>query len=205
MKKLYTTLAFVLLFLVLSVQAQQKEELPLGSSIPLADIKMLDVSDKEFSLNDLKQENGLLVIFSCNTCPYVKAWESRYLKVAELAKEQKIGVVALNPNEAMRGDKESLAEMKKIASSMKYNFPYVVDKNHDLADAFGATKTPHIYLFNKEGILVFRGAIDDNSGSEKEVKHTYLMDALKELGAGKTITVKESKALGCSIKRIKKA
>lgn len=204
MKKWYSLFVFALLLTANVAIAQQKEELPLGSIIPLADVKMTDVSDESFSLNDVKLENGLLVIFSCNTCPYVKAWESRYLKVAALAKEQKIGVIALNPNEALRDDKESLEEMKKIASTMNYTFPYVVDKNHDLADAFGATKTPHIYLFNKEGILVFRGAIDDNSGKESEVKKTYLYDALRELGAGKEITVKDSKALGCSIKRIKK-
>lgn len=205
MKYGYAVFCLMLLFTAISAKAQQKDELPLGSEIPLADVKLVDVSDSKFSLNELKLENGLLVIFSCNTCPYVKAWESRYLKVAELAKENKIGVVALNPNEALRSDKESLAEMKKVAASINYTFPYLVDENNDLADAFGATRTPHIYLFNKDGILVFRGAIDDNSGNEKEVKYHFLNDALKELGAGKPITVKESKALGCSIKRIKKA
>lgn len=205
MKNGYLVFCLLLLFTSISAKAQQKVELPIGSEIPLADVKMVDVSDSKFSLNDLRLENGLLVIFSCNTCPYVKAWESRYLTIAETAKENKIGVVALNPNEVLRSDKESLSEMKKIAASMNYNFPYLVDLNNDLADAFGATRTPHIYLFNSAGILVFRGAIDDNSGNEKEVKYHFLKDALKELGAGKPITVKESKALGCSIKRIKKA
>jgi thioredoxin-related protein len=197
---------FIFLFLLVSFQtvfAQQKEELPIGSSIPMPDLKMEEVSGKEISLNESKLENGLLVIFSCNTCPYVKAWESRYLKVAALALENKIGVVALNPNEAMRSDKESLAEMVKISTQMKYNFPYAVDKNHVLADEFGATKTPHVYLFDNQNKLVFVGAIDDNSAKESEVKHTFLMDALKEVGANKEVSVKHSKALGCSIKRIK--
>lgn len=202
------TLRTILILLIVTlfastVTAQTFTELPIGSKMPMADVKMADVSGKEVSLNDVKKENGLLVIFSCNTCPYVKAWESRYLKVASIAFKNNIGVIALNPNEAMRNDKESLEEMKKISESMKYTFPYVVDKNHALADAYGATRTPHIYLFDKNDDLVFVGAIDDNSAKESEVKHTWLTDALKEVGAGKTVTVKQSKALGCSIKRVK--
>ena len=204
--KVYRTVFSLLVLILFTYQsglAQQKEELPIGSDIPFADLKMTDVSGKELSLNDVKLENGLLVIFSCNTCPYVKAWESRYLKVASLATSQKIGLIALNPNEAMRSDKESLEEMIKISTSMKYTFPYAVDKNHVLADAFGATKTPHVYLFDKTNKLVFVGSIDDNSAKEADVKHTFLMDALKEIGSGKAVSVKHSKALGCSIKRVK--
>jgi len=204
--KVYRTVFSLLVLILFTYQsglAQQKEELPIGSDIPFADLKMTDVSGKELSLNDVKLENGLLVIFSCNTCPYVKAWESRYLKVASLATSQKIGLIALNPNEAMRSDKESLEEMIKISTSMKYTFPYAVDKNHILADAFGATKTPHVYLFDKTNKLVFVGSIDDNSAKEADVKHTFLMDALKEVGSGKVVSVKHSKALGCSIKRVK--
>jgi thioredoxin-related protein len=203
MKKMLQHLLLLLFLLSSSAFAQPKSELSLGSKMPLADVKMMDISGSELSVNDIKLENGTLIVFSCNTCPYVKAWESRYLKVAELAKKQKIGMIALNPNEALRSDKESLEEMKKVAMSMKYTFPYVVDKNHVLADEFGATKTPHIYLFDKNDVLVYVGAIDDNSGNEKEVKFTYLMDALNELGSGKEITIKQSKALGCSIKRVK--
>ncbi|TNE69907.1 redoxin domain-containing protein, partial [bacterium] len=126
-------------FVIQSAFAQVKSELALGSVMPMADVKLQSVSGDEISLSDVKLENGTLVVFSCNTCPYVKAWESRYLKVAELAKEQSIGMIALNPNEAMRSDKESLDEMKKIAMTMKYTFAYAVDKNHLLADEFGAT------------------------------------------------------------------
>lgn len=203
MKKMLPSLFLLLFFVGSSAFAQLKSELALGSNMPLADVKMTDVSGSELSLSDVKLENGTLVVFSCNTCPYVKAWESRYLKVAELAKSLNIGMIALNPNEALRSDKESLEEMKKVAMSMKYTFPYVVDKNHQLADEFGATKTPHIYLFDKNDVLVYVGAIDDNSGNEKDVKYTYLMNALNELGTGKEITTKQSKALGCSIKRVK--
>lgn len=202
-RKFYIALVIGLFLLVINSNAQSIKELPLGSKMPLPSVKMTNVTGDELSLSDVKKENGLLVMFSCNTCPYVKAWESRYLKVAKVAEENNIGMIALNPNEAMRKDKESLEEMKKISESMGYTFPYVVDKNHELADAYGATKTPHIYLFDKNDVLVFVGAIDDNSAKESEVKHNWLIDALNELGSGKAITVKQSKALGCSIKRIK--
>lgn len=203
MQKMLSSLFLLLFFVGSSAFAQQKSELAIGSTMPLADVKMLDVSGSELSLADVKLENGTLVIFSCNTCPYVKAWESRYLKVAEIAKSLNIGMIVLNPNEALRSDKESMEEMKKVALSKKYTFPYVIDKNHQLADEFGATKTPHVFLFDKNDVLVYVGAIDDNSGNEKEVKHPYLMNALNELANGKEITVKQTKALGCSIKRVK--
>ena len=203
MKKSYGLIALFITFFVIQVSAQKQVELAIGSALPMEDVKMMDVSDSEISFSDVMKTNGLLVVFSCNTCPYVKAWETRYLKVAEVAKINEIGMIALNPNEAMRSDRESLSEMKKIAAGMKYTFPYVVDSNHAMADVFGATKTPHIYLFSADGILVYRGVIDDNSGNEKEVKHHYLINALNELGSGKDLSTKESKALGCSIKRTK--
>jgi thioredoxin-related protein len=168
---------------------------------------MINVDDEYYSLNDFQKENGLLVIFSCNTCPYVKAWEPRYIEINDLAEEKEIGVVLLNPNENLRESltegTESLAAMKEVAEDMNYPFPYLVDENHELADAFGATRTPHIYLFNNADKLVYVGAIDDNSSSADEVEHHWLRNAINELAAGKEITTQKSKAFGCSIKRVK--
>lgn len=205
MKKHTISTIFILILLPFLSLAQQKKivELPIGSDIPYLDSKLMDVSGKEISISDVKGENGVLVIFSCNTCPYVKAWEPRYLKIAKRASEIGVGIILLNPNEAIRDKGESLDDMKKVAESMKYTFPYVIDKDHILADAFGAARTPHIYLFDKNKKLVFKGAIDDNSSDESKVKHHYLNDALNELTAGNEITVKTSKAFGCSIKRTK--
>jgi hypothetical protein len=115
--------------------------------------------------------------------------------------------VLLNPNENLRESltegTESLAAMKEVAEDMNYPFPYLVDENHELADAFGATRTPHIYLFNNADKLVYVGAIDDNSSSADEVEHHWLRNAINELAAGKEITTQKSKAFGCSIKRVK--
>jgi len=212
-RQLLFRVAFIVTFLLtgvsysLSAQQASIEELELGSTIPLADKEMINVDDEYYSLNDFQKENGLLVIFSCNTCPYVKAWEPRYIEINDLAEEKEIGVVLLNPNENLRESltegTESLAAMKEVAEDMNYPFPYLVDENHELADAFGATRTPHIYLFNNADKLVYVGAIDDNSSSADEVEHHWLRNAINELAAGKEITTQKSKAFGCSIKRVK--
>jgi hypothetical protein len=111
-------------------------------------------------------------------------------------------MVAVNPNEAPRNQGSSLADMKVRAEEIGYTFPYALDKNHKLADAYGATRTPHVYLLNKDNVLVFVGAIDDNSRSAADVENTYLADAMKELASGKKITRATSRAIGCTIKRL---
>ena len=176
-------------------------ELEIGSAIPKADIKMMDVSGKEVSLTDVKGENGLLVIFSCNTCPYVKLSETRIKEAAALAKKNKIGVIVINSNEAQREVEDSFDAMKKYAAAQTYDFSYVMDKNSLVADAFGATRTPHCFLFDKKG-LVYRGAIDDNIKEANDAKEHYLKDAITAVGTGKVIKTNSSKSVGCSIKRM---
>ncbi len=176
-------------------------ELEIGKPMPSADIKMMDISGKEVSLTDAKGENGLLVIFSCNTCPYVKLSESRIKEVAKLAKANKIGVILLNSNEAQRADEDSIDEMKKYARTQGYDFYYAVDKNSSVANAFGATRTPHCFLFDKKG-LAYRGAIDDNIKSATDAKEHFLNDAITAVGTGKPVKTNSSKSVGCSIKRV---
>jgi hypothetical protein len=179
-------------------------ELELGSSIPLADIKMMDISGKMISLNDVKMENGLLVNFSCNTCPWVVAWQNRYNALAEESNENKIGFITVNPNTRIRDRGEGLSDMREFSKKYEHDFLYALDKEAKLATAFGATKTPHIYLFNGEGKLVYRGAIDDNARKPKKVKNNYLSNAIKAVANGKNIDLAETKALGCAIKFAKK-
>jgi thioredoxin-related protein len=177
------------------------KELEIGSVIPKADYKMMAVSGKEVSLTDVKGQNGLLVIFSCNTCPYVKLSEGRIKEMATLAKNNKIGVIAVNSNEAQRNSEDSFDEMKKYATAQGYDFNYVVDKNSELANAFGATRTPHIFLFDKKE-LVYRGAIDDNIKDANDAKEHFLKDAIMAVSAGKPVKTNSSKSIGCSIKRM---
>ena len=178
------------------------EDLALGSSIPLPNVKMEDISGKKVSLNDVKMKNGLLVNFSCNTCPWVHAWQDRYNGLANASAKNNIGFITINPNSKNREKiGEGLKDMRKFSKKYDHDdFLYTVDKGSELARAFGASKTPHIYLFDSNGKLVYKGAIDDNARKPKKVKKTYLMDALNALGSGKSIKITETKALGCSIK-----
>ncbi|HEY0680653.1 MAG TPA: thioredoxin family protein [Chitinophagaceae bacterium] len=178
------------------------DSLPIGSQIPRPDLKMEDITGKMITLNDAKKENGLLVMFSCNTCPYVIKNQSRTNEICKYALSKGIGVAVLNPNEGQRFGDDSFAEMKEYAKSQGYQWIYAVDKNHVLADAFGATRTPECFLFDKSGKLVYHGAIDDNPSDESRVNRNHLKEAMNEAVAGKDVSVKKSRSVGCGIKRL---
>jgi len=201
MKRSFLLLTIAVATTVSAFIPAMNPELEIGKPVPSADVKMMDVTGKEISLGDAKSENGLLVIFSCNTCPYVKLSEARIKEVASLAKKNKIGVVLINSNEAQREDEDSFEEMKKYAKAQSYDFYYVLDKNSAVADAFGATRTPHVFLFDKKG-LAYRGAIDDNIKDVNDAKEHYLKDAIVAIGSGKPVKTNSTKSVGCSIKRV---
>jgi thioredoxin-related protein len=175
--------------------------LPIGADIPKPDVKMKDVSGILISLREAATSNGLLVMFSCNTCPYVIKNQTRTKSVCALAKEKGIGVIILNANEGGRSNGESLADMQAYAKQQSYNFYYVLDSDNELADAFGATRTPECYLFDKNGKLVYHGAIDDSPADITEVKRNHLKQAITEMEQGTAVSVKESRSVGCSIRR----
>lgn len=185
-----------------SIVAQDIQQLPLGSTLPLGDVQMEDISGRNLSLNEVKGDNGLLVIFSCNTCPWVIKWEDRYPLVQELATVNDIGIILLNPNEDYRDKGDGMEDMILHAEKAGYNLPYVLDKNHRVADAFGASRTPHVYLFNAEDKLIYVGAIDDNANSAADVEEFYVEDAIEQLSAGQAITRSSTKSIGCTIKRL---
>ena len=177
------------------------EVLPIGASIPKADLKLKDISGKEISLKDAKKKNGLLVMFSCNTCPWVIKNQSRTNEIAKYALSKEIGVILLNSNEGQRDDADSYSEMKEYAAAQGYKWYYAVDANNVLADEFGANRTPECFLFNAEGKHVYHGAIDDNPGDAGSVSRKHLKEAMDEITAGKDVSVKESRSMGCQIKR----
>ena len=192
--------SLIWIFPFMLLTAVEAGELELGSEMPLAEVKMVDVNGKNVSLEDAMGENGLLVVFSCNTCPWVDAWEDRYISVSKLSQKKDVGMIAINPNQGSRNKGDGLDDMQSRAKKAKYDFYYTLDKESKLASAFGATRTPHIYLFNNKGTLVYRGAIDDNARKPKKVEKAYLMDAINAMVAGKKITTASTKALGCGIK-----
>jgi hypothetical protein len=174
--------------------------LPLGSSIPKADIRVKDVSGKAVSLQQAKGANGLLVMFSCNTCPYVVRNQGRTKAVCVYAGQHQIGVILLNSNEGSRDGGNSFAEMQSYAKDQDYQWYYALDDNAVLAGAFGASRTPECFLFDKNGILVYHGAIDDSPGDPSSVKRHHLQAAIDEMIDGKPVTVKETRSIGCSIR-----
>ena len=175
-------------------------ELEIGSTMPLKDLELADISGKNITLANAKGDVGTLVVFSCNTCPWVIRWEDRYVSLANTYTRKGIGMIAVNSNAARFSGEDSLEEMLEHAKNNGYNFPYAQDPESELASAFGATKTPHIYLFNGNDKLVYRGAIDDNPKNAKKVDEPFLANAIDALLAGNPINPQTTKALGCSIK-----
>ena len=178
------------------------DPLPIGASLPNPEKKMKDISGKDVSFKDAINTKGLLVMFSCNTCPVVRAYQSRTLEACKYANDKQIGVILLNSNEAYRSNGDSFNDMKSYASEQNYNWPYVVDNNSTMANAFGASRTPECFLFNADGKLVYHGAIDDNQNGPDEVTRKHLVVAMDEMLAGKDVSVKKTRSVGCNIKRI---
>lgn len=202
MKKIFLAL-FPLAILTVFAFKTFNEPLPIGSSIPDPDKKMKDVAGVEVSFKDAMSKKGLLVMFSCNTCPVVHAYQSRTIEICNYAKSKNIGVILLNSNEATRSDGDSYTDMKDYAGEQKYDWPYVVDDNSVMANAFGASRTPECFLFNADGKLVYHGAIDDNQNGPDEVTRKHLQIAMDETLQGKDVSVKTTRSVGCSIKRLR--
>lgn len=211
MKKLLSFAAVAAVIAAVFAFAPGKNDiLEIGSKAPKTDVKMTDISGKQYSLSDLKKEDGLLVIFSCKTCPFVvgnpgknsDGWQGRYNELHQLASIANIGMVLVNSNEAFRDDVDSMESMKEQAQEQGYTMPYVIDENHVVADAFGALTTPHVYLFDKDMKLVYKGAIDDNVNDADAVTEPYLKNAIQNLSKNEKIDPNSTRQLGCSIKRV---
>jgi thioredoxin-related protein len=175
--------------------------LPIGSPMPKADVKIKDISGAEVSIKEVSKANGILVMFSCNTCPYVIKNQQRTAEIAAYAQKNNVGIIILNSNEGQRDDADSYEAMKTYAKAQNYNWHYAVDKNNEIADAFGANRTPECFLFDKDLKLVYHGAIDDNPTDAGNVKRHHVKEAITEMAAGKEVTYKESRSVGCGIKR----
>ena len=206
MKSLLLSVATLALITAMPAFAQEQA---IGEKAPMITAPMMGIDGNANTLLDLKGDKGLLVIFSCNTCPFVvgngsktEGWEGRYNGLAELSESLDIGMVLVNSNEAKREGDDSLAAMKERAKEAGYTMPYVVDEGSKLANACGARTTPHVSLYNSKLELAYRGSIDDNVNRSEEVKERYLHMAMQRMAEGKKIKTTETKAIGCSIKRI---
>lgn len=194
--------------LLLSFTADKgQKSLKIGAKAPMSEVKMLAVGGEKIALNDAKMKNGLIVVFSCNTCPFVvgmdefPGWEKDYNELNALATSNEIGFVLVNSNEAKRAGDDSFEKMEEKAKNAGYTMPYLVDEHSKLANAFGAKTTPHVYYFDSELKLVYVGSIDNTWDSKRTNDEAYLKNAISQHQLGK-ITTKESNPVGCSIKRV---
>ena len=174
----------------------------IGTKVPaaVAKTKMKNVDGKMLSITDVTGKAGTLVIFTCNHCPFAKAWEQRIVELANSYSGKGVGVMLVNANDPTTHAEDGFEEMQARAKSRGMKVPYVVDDTSGVARAFGASVTPEVFLFDKTGKLAYHGAVDDNRNDPDKVKARYLKDALDAVIAGKAPAMPETKGLGCGIK-----
>lgn len=158
------------------------------------------VDGRTHALSEYSRKNALAVIFSCNHCPYVRAWEDRMVQIQADYDSRGVQLVAINANDASKYPDDSFPKMKERAREKHFNFPYLHDERQQIAHAYGAERTPEVFLFDKTGILRYHGAIDDNYDDPASVKAKYLRDALDALLSGKESSTAETRPVGCTIK-----
>jgi peroxiredoxin len=145
-------------------------------------------------------KNAVVVIFSCNHCPYVRAWEDRLVQIQADYEAKGAQLVAINANDESKYPDDSFSKMKERAIEKKFNFPYLRDESQEVASAYGAQRTPEVFLFDKSGTLRYHGVVDDNYDEPAAVKRKYLRDALDAVLSGKVPLTAETMPVGCSIK-----
>jgi peroxiredoxin len=153
-----------------------------------------------YSSDSFSNREILIVIFSCNHCPYVQAYEQRIIELQNEFNENSVQIVAISSNDAVKYPEDSFDEMKKRAESKNFNFPYLYDQSQEIAKVFGATHTPQVFLFNSEKKLKYEGKIDDNWQEPELVNSRYLRDAILEVLDRKDVSVPETFSIGCTIK-----
>lgn len=172
-----------------------------GDAVEAFSLKNID--GKQLGFKDYKDAKGFIVIFTCNHCPFSKAYEDRIIALDQKFKSQGYPVIAINSNDSVQYPEDSYENMKLRASEKGFTFPYLYDETQAIAKQWGAEKTPHVYIVEKHKkvyTLKYVGAIDNNSKDAAAADKKYVEDALLELLAGKPVTTSSTKAVGCGIK-----
>lgn len=173
-------------------------KIPLGTVIPAFELK--DAFGKAYKSDELFGDRGLLVVFTCNHCPYAIAVWLRVIRLAQYGLGMRVNTVAINPNINPDFPDDAPDKMALKVKELGINFPYLVDETQQTADAFRAQCTPDIYLFNKEKKLVYHGRIDDSWKDEEKVTREELKEAMNNMAAGRPVDSKQMPSMGCSIK-----
>lgn len=179
---------------------RRAQALKAGETAPLTDLKMKSTTGKDVSIASEGGKKGTLVVFSCIGCPFVKAWDNRLTALGHEAKTLGLGVLFINSNNPGVSPGDSFEAMQGKAKDQAYQFPFAVDPESRLAAAFGAGRTPEVFLLDPKGKVAYHGAVDDNSQDADKVQDHYLRDAIQSLAKGQEIKVKDTKSIGCGIK-----
>ena len=174
--------------------------LAIGATAPMRTTRMRGVDDRSVSIADVAGPQGTLVVFTCNHCPWAQAWEARLTALGNQYRARGIGVIAINSNDPAQHAEDGFEEMQRRARAAGMQFPYVVDATSGVARAFGATRTPEVFLFDRRGHLAYHGAIDDNAHEPDQVQQHSLRDALAAVVAGRAPATPETRSVGCTIK-----
>lgn len=172
-----------------------------GDKAPTFSLKNVD--GKTLSLSDYAKEKGVILVFTCNHCPYSKAYEDRLIALHREFAPKGFPVVAINPNAPEIVPEDSYENMQKRAKEKKFPFAYLFDETQATAKAYGATKTPHVFLLKNEGEafrVAYIGAIDDSPNEPKKVQKRYVAEAIQAILSGQPVPIAETKAIGCSVK-----
>lgn len=194
-------LSGIIAFVLFSTQLLFSQGYQVGDEA--RDFSLPSVDGQIVSLASLEDAKGAIVIFSCNTCPYVVAYEDRMIELHREFAPKGYPVIAINSNDDQVSPGDSFDQMKKRAANKNFPFPYVYDKSQEIIKAYGGTRTPHVYLLNKENdkfVVKYIGAIDNNYQDAKAVTEHYVKDAVNSVMKGEEVAMNFTKAIGCTIK-----
>ena len=158
------------------------------------------VDEETYSLSAYQDKEAVVVIFTCNHCPYARAWEDRIVSIQNDYADQGIQVLAINANDAEKYPNDGFPKMRQRAEEKDFSFPYLRDESQEVAAAYGAERTPEIFLFGRDGKLAYHGAVDDNYDDPDAVQENYLRDAVEAVLAGEEPSISQTRPVGCTIK-----
>lgn len=197
----------ILLAFTCQVKAQKMENMSELKGYKVGDVasgfKLKNVNNKFVSLSDYKEAKGFIVIFTCNHCPYAKAYENRIIGLNHKYAPKGYPVIAINPNDPKVEPQDSFEGMQQRAKEKAFTFPYLFDEGQKIYPQYGATRTPHVFVLQKtngKNIVRYIGAIDDNYADANDVSHKYVEDVVDALLSDKPVVQSTTVAIGCSIK-----
>lgn len=174
------------------------DSLGIGDKAP--DFELPGTDGITHRLSDYAEYKAVVVIFTCNHCPYVKAYDERIITLQEEFNDRGVRFIGINSNEDIHYPEDSFDNMVRKVDEIGLNYPYLRDETQEVAEAYGASHTPQIFVFDKDRILSYTGKIDDNWRQPEDVKERFLRDALLLLAEDKEVSNPETYAIGCTIK-----